>query len=237
MRTKTTTRGFFPLLPVLCAALCALAGCGDGKTDPPPADPSPQAAVDDGSAVPEHGVVWVRVLSPETLPSLHAAEPAPMTGEDRRAALEMGLLSLEPATRAGVTILCMEQSGGDAVRFWVERNDTVDEATAAALAEELAEAFFESAEARFTDRVEVSLLGLGKQLEAASNQRAEVQTTLRDYLEINRGRSGTVETRREQAEHERDLSRINERVGEMQALQEQLERLQLKGQPWYRRVD
>lgn len=224
-------------LGALALAAVALMGCGDKKTDPPPADPSPASQVPDGPVEPEEGVVWVRVLSHETLPSLHAAEPMAMTGDDRRAALEMGLLALGPATREGVTLVCKEQAGGDAVRFWVERNDTVDEDTAVALAEELAASFLESAEARFQDRVEVALLGLGKQLEAASNERTEVQTTLRDYLEINRGRSGTAETRREQAELERNLARVNERVGEMQDLVAELERMLPKGQPWYRRVD
>ncbi|MFI4860103.1 MAG: hypothetical protein ACIAXF_05410 [Phycisphaerales bacterium JB063] len=233
MRTRRLSRVCLPALALLLPM-----GCGESPA-PEPASPAapPASAEPTGPVVPEQGVVRIRVLSRETVPSLGAPEPMPMTTQEMYAAVHGGVLSLMSGEIDDDDWVCEALPGTDRVRFWVVRSETINEATAVTLADELALAFLAAAEARFADRVEVALLGVGKQLEAAVAQRTQVQQALRDYLELARSRAETPETRREQRELERDLHRINEHTGELQQLQDQLEAMQDAGQPWYRRVE
>ncbi|MEM9415951.1 MAG: hypothetical protein AAGA29_10825 [Planctomycetota bacterium] len=220
------------------ATLLLPIGCGDTPAEEPEAPAQDTAAVEPaGPVVPEEGVVRIRVVSRETLPSLNAPPAEPMTEAETYAAVHGGLLSLMSGELGDDGWVCEALPGTDRVRFWVVRSDTVSEEEAVAMAEQMADDFLASAEARFADRVEVALLGIGKQLEAATTRRAEVQQTLRDYLDLNRDRTATAETRREQRELERDLHRINEQTGALQDLQAELERMQQRGQPWYRRAE
>lgn len=234
MPTKHPTTASF--LPLLLFALFALAGCGDQTTETPtpppsaPADPGPT-----GPVVPSEGVEVVVVRSHEALPSLHAPEPGPMTPEEVYAAVQPLLISSTALAGRGDLLHCEVMPDGDRVRFWIKRGEGLEEEEAVTLAAELLDEFFASAEARFQSRVEVSLLGLGKELDMVSTQRAEAQQTLRDYLEVNRGVQETRETRREKAELERALSVINDRASALQDLVAELEALQEDGQPWYRR--
>ncbi|XAL98081.1 hypothetical protein OT109_10785 [Phycisphaeraceae bacterium D3-23] len=232
----TRRRMFRLMFPAV--ALILPIGCGDKPADKPDAPEQDPVAVEPaGPVVPEQGVVRIRVLSRETLPSLHAPDATPMTEQDTYAAVQTGLLSLMSGELGEDDWVCEALPGTDRVRFWVVRGETINEESAVALAEELASAFLESAQLRFADRVEVALLGIGKELEAATARRAAVQQTLRDYLDINQARADTAETRREQRELERDLHRINEHTGELQDLKARLEDMQQRGQRWYRRVE
>ena len=234
MATKKRTT-LLALLPTLVACV-ALTGCGEEAPETP--DPTPNTPVDDGPTglvVPAQGVEVIVVRSHETVPALGAIEPAPMTADEVFAAVQPRLATAEALAGLHEALHCEPLPDGGRVRFWITRSETIDEERAVAIAAELAEGFLASAEARFQDRVEVSLMGLGKQLEAISTQRAAAQQTLRDYLDLNRGVAETRETRREKAELERDLSVVNARASEVQDLIATLEEMQENGQPWYRR--
>jgi hypothetical protein len=232
MKPITQTLGAWALL----LALLVSPGCGKPSSPAPePEAGVPSDAAPEGPVVPEAGVVLIHVRSHETLPSLNAIEDPPLTDADVLGAVQPILVTLPDAQGLGDALVCEVLPGSGRVRFWVARGEGVDEAQAVALAERLAEAFLASAESRFQGRIEVALLGLGKELEAVAAERTEAQQTLRDYLELNRGVPETRESRREQAELERELSRVNDRASRVQDLIAELERLREKGQPWYRR--
>lgn len=220
----------------LWTALLVLPGCGKKTADAP--EPNAGDPVDEqpaGPVVPEQGVVLIHVRSHESLPTLNPIEDPPLTDADVFGAVQPTLVTLPTAQGLGDALVCEVLPSSGRVRFWVARSEGIDETQAVALADELAEAFLASAESRFQGRIEVALLGLGKELEAVAAERAAAQQTLRDYLELNRGAPETRESRQEKAELERGLSRANERASALQDLIAELERLREKGQPWYRR--
>lgn len=223
------------LLSMLTACF-ALTGCGQDAPDTP--KPKPKAPAEEGQpsvAVPAQGVEVIVVRSFETLPTLGGTEQAPMTTDQVFGAVQPRLVTAPALSDHPYALRCGVLPDGMRVRFWVTRSEAIDEERAVAIAAELAEEFMASAEARFQERVAVSLMGLGKQLEAVSARRAEAQQTLRDYLDLHRGVAETRESRREKAELERDLSVINTQASEIQDLIATLEDMQENGQPWYRR--